>query len=58
MMLDGKLIEAVKINSLQVKMAKYLDNIKNELLDKHNGLIKRLQKQPTFFVEVSCNESG
>ena len=56
MVVDGRLIETVKINSLQVKTSNYLDQLKSDLSRKHFGLIETLQKQPTFYVEVSCNE--
>ena len=56
MVLDGKLIDSIRINSLKVKVKNYLEDLKNELCDKHRGSIIRLRRKPTFYVTVPPND--
>ncbi|HEV7333797.1 MAG TPA: hypothetical protein VGN63_22370 [Flavisolibacter sp.] len=56
MKLDGKLIAAVTVDKANCKNEKYLHSLKDNLRQKYQGLITKLQKQPVFYLYIASDE--
>jgi predicted NUDIX family phosphoesterase len=52
MMIERKLMDVIALNPQSLKVKGYIESLKEKLVQKHLGLLTRLQKKPFFYIEV------
>ena len=52
MFIGNKLIDAMQINTLQLNMPGYIENLKMEMEEKNEDIIDLSNEEPQFFIET------
>ena len=56
MKVGGKLIATVTVDKANCKDEKYIDCLKDNLRQKYQALLAKLQKQPVFYIYIASDE--